>query len=135
MDVIVEWREQEVNKSKRVIWTWSMCNYKGRCLVVGCAQENIPSDRAKNSENHGEYDDVKDVIKELMKRLVDTLKGMLWGWPKCNMKAIALVVILAQGNITSARAKKNEIRWECHDLMNVNKQLTGGEVDTSKRVI
>jgi hypothetical protein len=63
MDEIVEWRKQEVNTSKRVIWTWSMCNYKGRGLVVGRAQGNIPSARAKNSENQREYDDLRYIIE------------------------------------------------------------------------
>jgi hypothetical protein len=62
--------------------------------------------RAKNSENHGEYDDVKDVIKELMKQRVDPLKGMLWGWSMRNYKGRGLVVGLTQGNDSLCHIKK-----------------------------
>jgi hypothetical protein len=51
LDGMVEWSKQEVNTSKGIIWTSSMCNYKGRGLVVGLAQLNLPSARTKNSEN------------------------------------------------------------------------------------
>jgi hypothetical protein len=51
MNVNEQLRGREVNTLKRVIWTWSMCNYKGRGPVVGLAQLNLPSARAKNSEN------------------------------------------------------------------------------------
>jgi hypothetical protein len=66
----------------------------------------FPSARAKNSENHKEYDDVKYVIKELMKRRVDTLKGALWGWSTRNLKGRAMVVVLEQGDVLLCQSKK-----------------------------
>jgi hypothetical protein len=62
--------------------------------------------RPKNNENHGEYDDVKDIIKELMKRRVDPLEGMLWGWSTCNLKARALVAVLEQEDVGGCQGKK-----------------------------
>jgi hypothetical protein len=47
IDVIVEWSKQDVNTSKRAIWTWSICNCKGRGLVVGLAQGNVPLCQSK----------------------------------------------------------------------------------------
>jgi hypothetical protein len=41
-----------------------MCNYKGRGLVVGLAELNVSSARAKNSENRWEYHDLMDAIIE-----------------------------------------------------------------------
>jgi hypothetical protein len=74
MDVIVKWREQEVNTSKRVIWTRSMCNYKGRGIVAGHAQGNIPSTRAKNDENQRECHDLLGGMVEWSKQEVNTFK-------------------------------------------------------------
>jgi hypothetical protein len=53
----------------------------------------------------------------------------------CNLKGIGLVVGLAKGNVLSARAKNSENWCECHDLMDVKKEVTGQEVDTPKSVI
>jgi hypothetical protein len=112
-----------------------MCNYKGRGLVVGLAQLNIPSARAKNSENRWEYHDLMNVNKQLTGGEVDTSKRVICTWSMCNYKGRGPVVGLAQLNIPSARAKNSENQWEYHDLMNVNEKLTGREVNTSKRVI
>jgi hypothetical protein len=108
MDVIVEWREQEVNTSKRVIWTWSMCNYKGRGLVVGLPQLNVPSARAKNSENQQECHDLMNGIMEWTKQEVDTSKRVIWTRSMCNYKGRGLVVGVAQLNVPSARAKNSK---------------------------
>jgi hypothetical protein len=59
MNIIVEWSEREADTSKRTMRMWSMCNYKGRGLVVGLPELNVSSAGAKNSENQKEYDDVK----------------------------------------------------------------------------
>jgi hypothetical protein len=64
------------------------------------------SARAKNSENHKEYDDAKDVIKGLMKRGVDTSKTTLWGCSVCDLKGRALVVVLEQEHIPLCQGKK-----------------------------
>jgi hypothetical protein len=66
----------------------------------------FPSARAKNSENHKEYDDAKYIIKELMERRVDTSKSMTWGWSTYDLKGRALVVVLEQGHIPLCQGKK-----------------------------
>jgi hypothetical protein len=47
-------------------------NYRGRGLVVGLAQGNVPSTRAKKSENEWEYHDLMDVIVEWSERKFNT---------------------------------------------------------------
>jgi hypothetical protein len=108
LDGMVEWSKQEVNTSKRIIWTWSMCNYKCRGLVVGLPQGNVPYTRAKNSENRWEYHDLMNVKKQLTGREVNTSKRVIWRWSMCNYKGIGLVVGCAQGNVASTRAKNSE---------------------------
>jgi hypothetical protein len=49
-----------------------MCKYKDRGLVVGLAQLNLPSARAKNSENGWEYHDVMEVMVEWSEQEVNT---------------------------------------------------------------
>jgi hypothetical protein len=51
------------------------------------------------------------------------------------LKGSSLVVVLAQGNDLSAKAKNSENGWECDDLMDRKKEVTGQGVDTSKSVI
>jgi hypothetical protein len=64
------------------------------------------SARAKNSENHKEYDDAKYVIKELMERRVDTSKRTIWGWSKYDLKGRARVVGPEQGHIPLCQGEK-----------------------------
>jgi hypothetical protein len=75
---------------------------------VGLAQLNIPSARAKNSENQWEYHDLMNVKKQLTGREVNTSKRVIWTWSMCNYKGRGLVVGCAQGNVPSARAKNSE---------------------------
>jgi hypothetical protein len=102
---------------------------------VGLAQLNLPSVRAKNSENQGEYQDLMNVKKQLIRREVDTSKRTIRGRSLCNLMGIGLVVGLAQGNIPSARSKNSENRWECHDLLDGMVEWSKQEVNTSKRAI
>jgi hypothetical protein len=75
-------------------------------LVVGPAQGNVSSARAKNSEIQRDYDDLKYVMKELMDRRVDTSKSTTWWWMTSNFNGRALMVDLGQGCIPLCQSKK-----------------------------
>jgi hypothetical protein len=74
--------------------------------MVILAQRYVPSASAKNSENQRGYDEVRDVMEELMKRRVDTSKRSLWGWTTPNLNGRARVVVLEQGHVPFCQGKK-----------------------------
>jgi hypothetical protein len=87
-----------------------LCNLKGIGLVVGVAQGNVPSARAKNSENQWECHDLMNIIVQWSEPEVDTSKRTIRMWCMCNYKSRGLVVGVPELNVSSARAKNSENR-------------------------
>jgi hypothetical protein len=99
-------------------------------------QEGVfPAARAKNCENQREYHDLTYVIEGLSRRRVNRFKRTPWGRSTFNLNGRAGGVVWHEGVFPSLRAKNSENQSEYHGIIDAMVELSGRQVDTSKRTL